>query len=98
MNLKGVGAGLMKPDKPEDPFANPKGPGAPGGKGMRDGVDKISSGGSKPTTIIINIAKFQDKIEIHTTNFTQGVNDAVAQLEEALTRVVNGVSQGVGNI
>ncbi len=98
LSLEGLGNGLMKSDKPEDPFAKPGDTKKPKNeKEARKGIDKISSGGSKPTTVIIKIAKFQDSIQIHTTTLTQGVNSMVSQLEEALTRVVNGVGQGVGN-
>jgi TP901 family phage tail tape measure protein len=94
LDLNGLSAGLMQPGKMDDPFANPNGPGgAKPGAGLQSGLDKVSSGGSKPTTIIINVAKFQDKIEIHSHNIKEGVNNVVGMLEEALQRVVDGVSQ-----
>lgn len=91
---------LIVAGKTEDPFAAG---GAAGGQGIgankavKSKMDKVASGGSKPTTVNISIAKFQDAININTTNLKEGTNDVVAMLEEALTRVVNGVSQGVGN-
>ncbi len=92
LSLDGLGDGLMKSDKSADPFANSNMPGMPkGSKGVREGVDKVASGGSKPTNITIHIGKFQDSINIYTTNMKDGANDAVAKLEEALIRVVNGV-------
>ena len=66
-------------------------------KTVKAKVDKVASGGSKPTTVNISIAKFQDAININTTNLREGVNDVQAMLEEALVRVTNGVSQGIGN-
>ncbi|MBA9078938.1 phage tail tape measure protein [Rufibacter quisquiliarum] len=56
-------------------------------------LNSISGSGSKPTNINITIQKFQDKIEVHTTNMKEGVNDVVSMLEEGLTRVVNGINQ-----
>ncbi len=85
--------------KNEDPFAaGQKSQGLAANPAVKSKVDGVAKGGSKPTTINISIAKFQDAININTTNLREGTNDAVAMLEEALTRVVNGVSQGVGNV
>jgi TP901 family phage tail tape measure protein len=87
---------LIVAGKDEDPFSsgNSQAIGSGSNKGMKASVDKVASGGSKPTNIYINIGKFQDAINIYTTNMKEGANDVVANLEEALTRVVNGVSQG----
>ena len=94
LDLSDLGKGLMQSDKQEDPFATPKGPEMRNKeRGIRQGVDNINSGGSKPTTINITIGKFQDSININTTNLTQGVNDAVKIVEEAFERMVNGVTQ-----
>jgi hypothetical protein len=95
-----IDASVIKVMPGQDPFAMPGGPNDQtlgGNRNIKNRVDKVASGGSKPTTVNISIAKFQDAININTTNLTAGVNDMVAQLEEALTRVTNGVSQGIGN-
>jgi hypothetical protein len=91
---------LIVAGKNEDPFAkgNPNAMGLASNKSIKSKVDGVASGGSKPTTINISIAKFQDSINIHTTTLKEGTNDVVAMLEEALTRVVNGVSQSAGNL
>ncbi|GGG33405.1 phage tail tape measure protein [Hymenobacter glacieicola] len=89
---------LIVAGKAEDPFSsgNNQAIGGAANKGVKASVDKVASGGSKPTTINITIGKFQDSINIYTTNMKEGASDMVSQLEEALTRVVNGVSQGTG--
>jgi TP901 family phage tail tape measure protein len=93
-----IDAKVIQAGKNEDPFAAGKGQGLAANKPIKSKVDGVAKGGSKPTTINISIAKFQDAININTTNLKEGTNDVVAMLEEALTRVVNGVSQGVGNV
>lgn len=93
-----IDAKVIQSAKNEDPFAaGNKGMGLAANKPIKSKVDGVAKGGSKPTTINISIAKFQDSINIHTTTLKEGTNDMVAMLEEALTRVVNGVSQSAGN-
>ncbi|MBD2769701.1 phage tail tape measure protein [Hymenobacter sp. BT664] len=88
---------LIIAGKNEDPFAaGQTAIGAAGNGKLKASVDKVASGGSKPTTINIHIGKFQDSVNFYTTNIKEGVNDAMTMLEEGLTRVVNGVSQGTG--
>ncbi|WP_400192818.1 phage tail tape measure protein [Hymenobacter sp. B81] len=100
MQITSIDDKLLKPDAGGvDPFAagqNAQALSLGGSKGVKAKADKVSSGGSKPTTVNITIGKFQDSINIHATTLKEGTNDMVAMLEEALTRVVNGVSQGVG--
>ncbi|MDJ0363570.1 phage tail tape measure protein [Hymenobacter sp. H14-R3] len=94
-----IDAKVIQAGKNEDPFAaGTKSQGLAANQPIKSKVDGVAKGGSKPTTINIAIAKFQDSINIHTTTLKEGANDMVAQLEEALTRVVNGVSQGTGNL
>jgi hypothetical protein len=67
------------------------------GGGAKSDLDKetksssasIASGGNRPTNINIQIGKFQDKIEIHTSNFKEGADDAVRLLEERLLGILN---------
>jgi TP901 family phage tail tape measure protein len=93
-----IGAKLIMGGKDEDPFAASKtNIGAAGNSKVKSSVDKVASGGSKPQNIYINIGKFQDQIVINTTSVKEGAKDMVASLEEALVRVVNGVSQATGN-
>jgi TP901 family phage tail tape measure protein len=91
---------LIVAGKDEDPF-NPAGGAGSQAIGanptVKASTDKVASGGSKPTNIYIRLDKFQDNINIYTTNMKEGTNDAVRILEEGLTRVLNGVSQGTGN-
>ncbi|MBC7399848.1 MAG: tape measure protein [Mucilaginibacter sp.] len=49
--------------------------------------DGITGGGVKNLTI--NIGKFQDKTEIHTTNLKQGINEIEDTLAEMFLRIVN---------
>jgi TP901 family phage tail tape measure protein len=92
-----ISSKLIVAGKNEDPFsasANGQAIGGAANAKVKSSVDKVASGGTKPTNIYISIGKFQDSINIYTTSMKDGANDAVAKLEEALTRVVNSVSQG----
>ena len=51
--------------------------------------NNITSGGSRPTSITINLQKLQDKIEIHSTNIKEGVQEMETMVTEALLRVLN---------
>ncbi|GAA4354159.1 hypothetical protein GCM10023185_15560 [Hymenobacter saemangeumensis] len=96
MKVGAIDSKLMVAGPKEDPFeAAAKAQGV-AAKPVKAKAEKVTSGGSKPTTVNITIGKFQDSININTTNLTEGTNDVVRMLEEALERVVNGVSQGVG--
>ncbi|MES2730044.1 MAG: phage tail tape measure protein [Pseudomonadota bacterium] len=99
MGSVAIDSKLIVAGKDEDPFAAGMNAAAIGGGAnnkVKAATDKVAGGGSKPTTINISIGKFQDAINIYTTNVKDGANDVVKNLEEALTRVVNGVSQGTG--
>jgi hypothetical protein len=65
-----------------------------GSKGMgsaapMDIPDNISSGGSKPTNITINLGKLHENIIINSQNLKEGVQDMEKQITEALLRVLN---------
>lgn len=99
MSVGNIDAKLMVAGPKEDPFGAAAGKAqaiAGGGKAVKAKADKVTSGGSKPTTVNITIGKFQDSVNFNVTNMTEAANDAVKLFEEALERVVNGVSQGVG--
>ena len=91
-----------KGEKDKDKDINADAPAFGGGsssgsnsKSAGKGLEGITSSGSKATNITINIGKFQDKIEIHTTNLREGTDEIVRQLEEALLRTIGGVQQAV---
>lgn len=100
MKVGAIDSKLMIAGAKEDPFAAASGAlggaGSGAGKAVKAKAEKVTSGGSKPTTINITIGKFQDSINVNVTNVSEGVNDIVRMIEEGLERVVNGVSQGVG--
>jgi TP901 family phage tail tape measure protein len=99
MKVGNIDAKLMVAGPKEDPFATAGGKAqaiGAGGKAVKMKADKVASGGSKPTTVNITIGKFQDSVNFYTQNMTENANDAVKLFEEALERVINGVSQGVG--
>ncbi len=52
-------------------------------------TDNIISGGSKPTNITINLQKLNEKIEISTTNLTEGITDIEGKFVEMFLRVLN---------
>ena len=53
----------------------------------------VSGGGAKETNITINIDKFQDSINISTTNLQEGTQDIQRELEQMLLRVINSGNQ-----
>lgn len=65
------------------------------GKGSMDMSDlsdtssKIGSGGARPTNINITIGKFQDKIELHTVNMREGMDELQSMIEQRLLAVLN---------
>lgn len=61
---------------------------------IKQGIDTISGGGSKPTTINITIGKLNEQIIINTTNLDEGSVDVEAKLTEIMLRVVNNANQG----
>jgi TP901 family phage tail tape measure protein len=64
-----------------------------GGSSLKDGIDTIAGGGSKPTTINITIGKLNEKIEIHTNNLDEASVDVESKLTEMMLRVVNNANQ-----
>lgn len=52
-------------------------------------VGGITSGGSKPTNITINLGKLQDNIVIHSATLKEGVQDMEKIVTEALLRILN---------
>lgn len=69
---------------------NPVGPDGsgndPGGKTV---IDKITSGGTRPTTINISLGKFQDQIVIHAANVKEGAQQMRDIIVEEMARVLN---------
>jgi hypothetical protein len=68
-----------------------------GGGGSKDatsgGIGGITGGGKKQTHITINLEKLQDKTEIHTVSFDEGVEESESKLIEMLLRVLNSSNQ-----
>ena len=63
-----------------------------GGAGMDEAESStkgISEGGARPTNINIHIGKFQDKIEIHSVNIKEGIDDLVRVIEERFLGILN---------
>jgi tape measure domain-containing protein len=52
-------------------------------------ANNIISGGSRPTNITINLQKLNEKIEVSTTNLSEGVKDIENQFIEMFLRVLN---------
>lgn len=68
--------------------------GVEGGSGLisdsaKDGLSSITSGGSRPTNITINLGKFQDQIVIHAANVKEGAQEMRAIIVEEFARVLN---------
>jgi hypothetical protein len=67
------------------------------GGGSKDsatgGINGITGGGKKQTHLTINLEKLQDKTEIHTVNFDEGVEESESKLIEMLLRVLNSSNQ-----
>jgi hypothetical protein len=71
------------PDPDPDPL---------GGDGI---AENITSGGSRPTNITINLGKFQDQIVIHAANVKEGASEMRNIIMEELTRVINSANYSV---
>lgn len=65
------------------------GTGTGDGAGTDTDISSITSGGSRPTHITINLGKLHDQIVIHSANLKEGVQDMEKQVTEALLRVIN---------
>lgn len=63
-------------------------------KEVLKGLDTVSGGGSKPTTINITIGKLNESIVINTTHLDEGSADIESKMTEILLRVVNSANQG----
>ncbi|MDX9906867.1 MAG: hypothetical protein RBS55_09800, partial [Bacteroidales bacterium] len=95
---KGMAAGKAsfeeKNKKKEGEEADPIVPGTTPVPGTTDDntstdVGGITSGGSKPTNITINLGKLHDQIVIHSATVKEGVQDMEKMVTEALLRVLN---------
>lgn len=95
LGVKEVGATLPA-TMPTDVFASNIGGGVsaslPNAKTQR-GLDGVSGGGSKSTSINITIGKMNETIEIKTTNLTESTTDIEAMFMQLFMRVVNGAGQ-----
>ncbi len=60
---------------------------------VSNGVQNITQGGKKQTTINIVVEKFQDSINIHTTNMGSAIDDIESQIQDALLRVLNSANK-----
>jgi TP901 family phage tail tape measure protein len=64
---------------------------------LKEGLNNITSGGSKQTSITINVAKLNEGgINISTTNLQEGVSEIEAKLQEMLLRVLNSANYAAG--
>lgn len=86
LGVDSITDGTQSTGKSKNTFAN---------SSLNETSDKITSGGSRPTTIIINLQKLQDYIQINTQNVKEGVQNMESQVTEALLRVLNSANQTV---
>lgn len=78
------------PDKATVPGKfDPKATGVGGGGDAPDGTTNSSITGGGVRNMTINVAKFQDKTEIHTASFKESVAEAEEMLENMFLRIVN---------
>lgn len=73
--------------------ATKMGKGRKSAAGGSPAADKVAAGGSRPSTFIFNIGKFQDKTEIKVNSLSEGKEDIVRQLQEIFMRVMHGATQ-----
>jgi len=85
----------LNPFKPTTP--DPVDPNNPEGGGTNSsitaGLNDISGGGSKATSITITIQKLNENININTTTLSESTPDIENKLTEALVRAVGGAEQ-----
>lgn len=55
-----------------------------------DGIEAITSGGSKMINVYVNGTKFADKLELNVTKLDEGLSDVENKFREMLVRVCNG--------
>lgn len=80
-----------------DKFSKSTSASASAGQAGADGsLNGITGGGQKQTNINISLQKLVEKIELHSTNVTEGVDDIESKLTEMLLRVLNSVNQVQG--
>jgi tape measure domain-containing protein len=72
-----------------DPNA-PVVPVAPTSDDTKAGIDNITGGGSRAVSVTVNLEKFLDKIEVHSTSTKEGLDDIEPQIREFFVRVLNG--------
>ncbi|GAB2586614.1 tape measure protein [Spirosoma areae] len=82
--------GLNKPAMPSAPGAG----GAGGAGGKKDGIGKAAgldatTGGTKSTTITINLKSLVERLNINAGSVGEGVKDMEGQVTDALLRVLN---------
>jgi tape measure domain-containing protein len=69
---------------------NPANAGAGGGGDITNDIsENITSGGSRPTNITLNLGKLHDNIIIHSATLKEGVDEMEKIVAEALLRVLN---------
>lgn len=102
--VKGIGNGMenisgLPTDKaPKDIFSSNISGGVSGTPDMKmdKGLEGVSGGGAKPTTINITIGKLNETISITTTNLQQGTAEIEAMMLQLLMRVANSANQTTG--
>ena len=80
--------GVKKPDMPKAPGAGDGKGGKKDGVGKKAGVD-ATTGGTKSTTITINIKSLVERLNINAGNVRDGVQDMEGQVVDAMLRVAN---------
>jgi hypothetical protein len=60
---------------------------------VQNGINGITSGGSKQTNITVNLGKLQDQIVIHAQGIQEGVEQMEAMVTEALLKVLNSANK-----
>lgn len=59
------------------------------GADLSDGIDSIAGGGGRVMNVTVNVGKFMDKIEIHST-VAEAADEIEAKIREVFVRVING--------
>lgn len=59
------------------------------GADLSDGIDSIAGGGGRVMNVTVNVGKFMEKIEIHST-VAEAADEIEAKIREVFVRVING--------
>jgi hypothetical protein len=56
---------------------------------INEGISGITGGGTRPTNITVNVNKLVERLELHSQNLSEGLNEVESKVIQTLLRVLN---------